>query len=65
MKDKTRSKKRRKPVEQQPDLLEKLKRVYGGQTVDVDLFGRREALPSEIERLLERYGGSMKGSKPR
>ncbi len=65
MKDKTRSRRRRTPVEQEPDLLAKLKRVYGSQTVDVDLFGRRQALSSEIERLLEHYADSMKVTKPR
>lgn len=34
-------------------LLNKLKRIYGKQTVKPDLFGKRDALPSEVQRVLK------------
>lgn len=35
------------------DLLGKLKSIYGKQPVTKDLFGRRPALPSEVEAVLK------------
>jgi hypothetical protein len=39
------------PTDSQRDALAKLQRIYGRSSVAPDLFGRRPALPSEIERL--------------
>jgi hypothetical protein len=36
-------------------LLDRLQRIYGGQTpVTNDVWGRRNALPSEIQQVIER-----------
>lgn len=37
----------------QSDIVAKLKRLYGRTGPRPDAFGRRQALPSEIERLIE------------
>jgi len=34
------------------ELLRKLNRLYGGQPVKEDVFGRRQALPSEIQAVI-------------
>lgn len=46
------------PVQPSPDddqrqVLAKLQRIYGRRSVAPDVFGRRPALPSEIERLAQ------------
>jgi len=41
---------------EQNQTLKKLKRLYGGTERQPDLFGRRPALPSEIEKLVKRNG---------
>jgi hypothetical protein len=38
-------------ADDQRQVLAKLQRLYGRRSVAPDLFGRRPALPSEIERL--------------
>ena len=37
-------------------LLEKLRRLYGGQVMQRDVFGRRIALPSEVQNAIRRRG---------
>jgi hypothetical protein len=39
------------PTDSQRNALAKLQRIYGRSSVAPDLFGRRPALPSEIQRL--------------
>ncbi len=39
------------PTDSQRNALVKLQRIYGRSGVAPDIFGRRPALPSEIERL--------------
>lgn len=39
------------PTDSQRAALAKLQRIYGRSSVAANLFGRRPALPSEIERL--------------
>jgi hypothetical protein len=39
------------PTDSQRDALARLQRIYGRRSVAPDLFGRRPALPNEIERL--------------
>jgi hypothetical protein len=38
--------------ESSPDLVAELWRLYGGAGVQADQFGRRQAIPSEVERVL-------------
>ncbi|MFZ2360657.1 MAG: hypothetical protein WA040_15060 [Anaerolineae bacterium] len=39
------------PTDSQRDALARLQRIYGRSSIAPDIFGRRPALPSEIERL--------------
>lgn len=39
------------PTDSQRDVLARLQRIYGRSGIAPDVFGRRPALPSEIERL--------------
>jgi hypothetical protein len=39
------------PTDSQRDALARLQRIYGRSGVAPNLFGRRPALPSEIQRL--------------
>jgi hypothetical protein len=48
-KHKGRAAPRNEPV---PDLVAELWRLYGGDGVRADQFGRRQAIPSEVERIL-------------
>jgi hypothetical protein len=34
------------------DLLSELTRIYAQEPIKTDLFGRRDALPSEIEKVI-------------
>jgi hypothetical protein len=38
------------PTDSQRDALAKLQRIYGQSSIAPNLFGRRPALPSEIQR---------------
>lgn len=42
------------PGEAQTATLIKLRRIYGGHSLQADAFGRRPALPSEIQRAVGR-----------
>jgi hypothetical protein len=48
------------PLNQTADTLAKLQRLYGRGGLRPNAFGRRPALPSEIEKLAE----SRRASKP-
>ena len=41
------------PIQDQRQTLSKLQRLYGGRGRQPDAFGRRQALPSEIEKLIK------------
>ena len=43
-------------------LLSKLERIYGHTGTATDQFGRRQALPSEIERVVRKASGRERGS---
>lgn len=41
------------PAKENGPTLAKLQRIYGSGSVAPDVFGRRPALPSEVERLIK------------
>jgi hypothetical protein len=54
------------PTDSQRDALARLQRIYGRSSVAPDIFGRRPALPSEIERLAQaRQQPAARADEPR
>jgi hypothetical protein len=49
---KTRRQPSQQSTEPAADLLTRLHRLYGGTDISADPFGRRQAMPSEVQRAL-------------